>query len=203
MNVNYGSFCPTATSPTRVTFAASEGQKKVLQERSDRLENLLRAGDRKAMNMDLKQIHHFLFYGLCPDLPAAIAQYRGTHGSVLQNAKRAVRVPTAGAGIQPVDHCLPPHDVASAMMKLHHSLKLPSKNCDELLRLISSLTYEFFHIHPFLDGNGHVWRAYLIGLVRQYGFAMASKWQVGLRPYGVQRSITALSAKSSKIGTNF
>jgi len=186
----YGSFHPGPAPPTRMTFDQSGAG---FVHRCARIEQAFRTRPLAALARYLhgtRPLHARLFRGCAPGLPQAVGTWRGERGTALENAQREVRVPIGPGtpvGTRPVDSCLAPDKVGAAMARLGHDLDrlwaLPTGD-GKFLPQLAACTWAFFHIHPFLDGNGHVWRLMVIALVRRHGRAPPSGWHVHPRPYG-------------------
>lgn len=185
-----GSFEPLHASPTQVFMAATAAERDVALARSDALEAACRYDDLKDVAhflTDLRKLHEILFEGLCKDLPQAVGTFRGTPDTALAHAAREVRVRNADAQTRAKDACAPPEAVPQRMAVLHRDLQrlVQSNKRIAPIDAMAALTFEFFDIHPFLDGNGHVWRAGLIVLARHLGMMPVTAWRVGERPYDV------------------
>ncbi len=151
-----------------------------------------------ALICDSRPLHLALFDGLAPaDWPDAAGTWRGTPKSSVATAPRAVFLAQRLPGLRARDMCLPAGEVAGAMEELAQRLHLlwhhcqPAKNPwrDEAYKSLADVTARFFAIHPYMDGNGHVWRLCLPLLGRRLGLTMRESWTVDRRPYGPEFSL--------------
>lgn len=191
--MDFGSVTSDKASPTKLVFATTNAQKAILRARSATLEARFRTMPLSVLPAalkDLRRIHRNLYKQLCPKMPEAIGMYRGTPNTPLEYAQREVRVPGAAGKIRKIDPCAAPEDVLDGMTLLHRRIALlvsnPAKR--QGLATLASLTYDFLAIHPFLDGNGHTWRATLIGIARLNELNINADWTVHNRPHGVEFS---------------
>ena len=174
---------------TQVTFARTTRHNEILKDRSDALEGLFRAGGFSCPDgwmPSFRPLHTALFHGLCPQLPSAIGTFRGTPGSKIQRAEREVRIPNPSHGVRPKDPCVKPNAVIPQMTQLEKDIQssLPFLGTDkDAIQALADFTFRFFHIHPFLDGNGHVWRVMALFLARRFDIEFGASWSVHARPY--------------------
>lgn len=62
-------------------------------------------------------------------------------------------------------------------------------NRDAAYLALSDATAEFFAIHPYMDGNGYIWRLVLPVLANRLGLAARDEWTIDRRPYGPEFSL--------------
>jgi fido (protein-threonine AMPylation protein) len=60
---------------------------------------------------------------------------------------------------------------------------------DAAFQTLARLTARFFAIHPFMDGNGHIWRLTLPTLAARLGLTARPEWTAHRRPYGPEFSL--------------
>ncbi|PWK62584.1 Fic family protein [Roseicyclus mahoneyensis] len=154
--------------------------------------------DRIALLADSRALHADLFAGLAPpDWPDAPGTWRGTPGSSIVAAPRAVFLARRLPGLRHRDLCLPPEAVPAAMAALAadlHSLWRDRPGLTDPWRAASftamaGATARFFAIHPYMDGNGHIWRLTLPALARRLGLGAHPGWTLHRRPYGPEFSL--------------
>lgn len=147
---------------------------------------------------DSRPLHLALFGGFSPpEWPDAAGTWRGTPGTTLANAARAVFVARRLPGLRPRDLCLPAAQVPAAMddlaLRLQHLWEdRPGADDpwrDAAFAALAGVTARFFAVHPYMDGNGHVWRLCLPVLARRLGLAMREGWTIHRRPYGHEFSL--------------
>lgn len=155
-------------------------------------------GARLDLLCDTRALHGRLFAGLAPpgwsDVPGA---YRGTPCSTVVDAARAVFLARRLPGLRARDLCLPAAEVQPAMEDLSRQLRMVWQDRpghgdpyrDAAYDALAALTARFFEIHPYMDGNGFVWRMALPALGVRLGLAMRSAWTVDRRPYGPDFSL--------------
>jgi len=148
---------------------------------------------RLAALTDPRDLHRALFAPLAPpDLPQAAGSYRGTAGSALMGAERAVFLARRKPGLRARDPCLPASDVAAAMQALARRTEQlwdrPPQG-DAAFAALAEVTQRFFHIHPFLDGNGHVLRILLPLLADRLAIPRKPSWTLHARPYDHHMSL--------------
>ena len=153
---------------------------------------------RLAALRDSRALHARLFAGLAPPaIPDAAGTWRGTPGSSIETAARAVFLARRLPGVRHRDLCLPPEEVAGAMDDLDTAMcrlwqERPGYGepwGDAAFAALADLTARFFRIHPFMDGNGHLWRLVLPLLAERLGLATRPEWSVHRRPYGPEFSL--------------
>lgn len=157
------------------------------------LADLLAAPDtaRLAAVCDTRALHALLFSSVAPaDLPEAAGTYRGTTGSRLEHARRAVFVARRLPGLRQRDLCAPPDAVLPRMAALAdrvtaHWQAPPA----EPLAALAEFLGDFLRIHPYLDGNGHVCRLAAVVLGRHMGLRETPGWTIGRRPYDHHMSL--------------
>lgn len=151
-----------------------------------------------AVLCDSRPLHLSLFSGLAPSAwPDAAGTWQGTPGSSVATAPRAVFFAKRVPGLRGRDLCLPAPEVPVAMADLAERLRQlwagrPGADDpwrDAAFRALAAVTARFFAIHPYMDGNGHVWRLCLPILGRRLGLTMRPEWTFDRRPYGPEFSL--------------
>lgn len=177
-------------------FQSSPDAGAIIAQRCDAVEASLAAMDaaaRIAALADGRSLHADLFHGLAPAAyPDAAGLWRGTPGSSISGAPRAVFLARRLPGVRYRDLCLPADQVAAEMAKLANRMgqvwqECPGRNDpwrDAAFQALADLTAGFFAIHPFMDGNGRVWRLSLPLLAARLGLERRAEWTVHRRPYG-------------------
>lgn len=183
-------------APRPCNFHATAGAGAVTQQRAQHLFQVVTSlppDARIAALRDLRPIHHALFDGLAPpEWPDAAGTWRGTPGSSLATAPRAVFLARRLPGLRFRDLCLPAEAVPDAMATLAEALQklwddAPGRTDpwrDDAFVALAAVTARFFAIHPFMDGNGHVWRLALPVLAARLGLSTRPDWTIHRRPYG-------------------
>jgi len=147
---------------------------------------------------DTRPLHRTLFDGFAPLIwPDAAGTYRGTPGTSIAAAPRAVFLARKVPGLRRRDLCLPAADVPAAMAALSDRLRRlwddrPGRDTpfrDAAYLALSEATAQFFTIHPYMDGNGHIWRLVLPVLASRLGLSPRAEWTVDQRPYGPEFSL--------------
>lgn len=189
-----GSFAPGPYRPKRFTISLSPVARKRLAERSRNAEIQFRSahpGDLQPLACNPAAVHTMLYKDLSPTARQAIGTLRGTSGTDLEQARRAVLTRGAAPGLRKSDPCAEPAQVAQGMNALLEDMKgfWDSGNAGDAIAALADLSHRFFWIHPFLDGNGHVWRLILIALARSAGLEASPGWRVAVRPYGASFSL--------------
>ncbi|MCC5973490.1 MAG: Fic family protein [Rubellimicrobium sp.] len=147
---------------------------------------------------DSRPLHLALFTGLAPaDWPDAAGTWRGSPGSSVVDAPRAVFLARRLPGLRARDLCLPAAEVPAAMDDLAQHLcslwdQRPGADDpwrDAGFQALARMTARFFAIHPYMDGNGHIWRLSLPVLAERLGLAMRTEWTIDRRPYGPEFSL--------------
>jgi fido (protein-threonine AMPylation protein) len=189
------------SAPPVCNFRAAAGAGEVLPRRCAQAAAALAAQDeagRLAALCDTRALHRGLFEGLAPAAwPDAAGTWRGTPGTSVAAAPRAVFLARRMPGLRGRDPCLPAAAVAAAMDDLAQTLRRlwhdrPGADDpwrDAAFRALGDATARFFAIHPYMDGNGHVWRLALPVLAARLGLAMREGWRVDRRPYGPEFSL--------------
>ena len=132
---------------------------------------------------DPRTLHRQLYGGLFAD--QVVGAYRGSPAPLLQTARRIVVTRVMAPGLRRNDPCAPPSAVGPAMQQLCDDIaKFWHMPPTALLPHLCDMTHRMFWIHPFLDGNGHVWRLTMIALARRTDLSVTPQWQVANRPYG-------------------
>jgi len=157
--------------------------------------------DRRAALCDPRPLHLALFGPLLPDPQCAAAGlYRGTPGSPVETVARAVFIARRAPGLKARDLCTPPEGVAPAMAALAGWLG-PAWDAageaaggarpghDAAYDILARYTHAFLAIHPFVDGNGHLYRLLAPVLARRLGLAARPGWTVHPRPYDHVKSL--------------
>ena len=193
---------PSQSDLTRVcNFRASPFAREAIAIRSAGARHVLAAMDDPAqlgLICDTRPLHHTLFGGFAPAIwPDAAGTYRGTPNTSVASAPRAVFLARKVPGVRSRDLCLPAADVAEAMKKFSHLLRdlwesrpgydIPYRDAAYLA--LSEATAQFFNIHPYMDGNGHIWRLVLPLLGNRLGLSLRANWTIDRRPYGPEFSL--------------
>ncbi|MDN5786365.1 Fic family protein [Pseudorhodobacter sp.] len=189
-----GSAEPVPAKPTQITLAATAAERALLEQRCDTAETRFRSAvpeQLRHLALHPTATHCYLFHGLCPSMPEAVGGFRGTPGTRLQNARRVVLVKGTADGLRRADPCDAPDRVAAQMELLQQDMQIfwNTQRQPDCLPALADMTFRFFRIHPFLDGNGHVWRLILIALARRAGLRVSADWTVHARPYGPEFSL--------------
>ncbi len=193
---------PSQTDLIKVcNFRATPAARESVAARSAAAKNDLAAMDPQRLResvADTRPLHHALFDGLAPVIwPDAAGSYRGTPGTSIATAPRAVFLARRVPGLRGRDLCLPAGDVPGAMQDLSHRLgrlwdDRPGHDTpfrDAAYAALSDATARFFVIHPYMDGNGHIWRLVLPVLANRLGLVARADWTVDRRPYGPEFSL--------------
>lgn len=182
-------------------FQATPAAAAVLAQRSQDLAAglaAMTASEQAAHLCDTRPLHRALFDGLAPAAwPDAAGTWRGTPGTTLATAARAVFLARRLPGLRGRDPCLPAAAVPDAMQDLSSRLRglwqdRPGAGDpwrDAAYGALADVTARFFAIHPYMDGNGHVWRLSLPVLAGRLGLQMRPGWTVHRRPYGPDFSL--------------
>jgi hypothetical protein len=192
---------PTAGQRPACNFrATAEGGRLIARRVADAVRDSAALPDaaRLALICDSRPLHLALFGGLAPPgWPDAAGTWRGTPGTSVADAPRAVFLARRLPGLRGRDLCLPAADVAAAMEDLTARLRDLWDRCpgaddpwrDAAYRALADVTARFFAIHPFMDGNGHVWRLCLPMIAARLGLQMRADWTIDRRPYGPEFSL--------------
>lgn len=192
--IEAGSSEPKPLPQTAIRFAQLPEERQILDTRYIEAAQDFKQTDLKSLAQrvfDLPAVHRHLYDGLCLALPQAIGCYRGTPGTPIEQAQRVVRVSGHAVGLKRTDQCAEPEDVIAEMAQLEKDIRTywHAQKDDTALRQLSTLTYRFYWVHPFLDGNGHTWRLISIALARLGGFEVSDAWSDTQRPYGAEFSL--------------
>ena len=185
------------------TIQSQPGAPALLPGRCEAVLEALRAGDeaeRLALLLDPRPLHRALFGDLAPHgLPEAAGTWRGTPGTPLAEAPRAVFVARTAPGLRRRDLCVPADEVAPRMTALAQQTATTWNAAEATvdgatiseaaaLQRLAGFLGEFFAIHPFLDGNGQLGRLLALLLADRLGLR-AEGWTVHRRPYGPTMSL--------------
>lgn len=137
---------------------------------------------------DTRVLHRSLFAPLLPEATQyAAGVYRGTVGTRLETLERAVFISRKAPGLRNQHHCAKPQEVAELMQGL--SLRIeqlwngPCPSSDQAFADLADVTHRFLHAHPYMDGNGHIYRLILPVLARRLGLCARVEWTLHPRPY--------------------
>ncbi len=187
--------------PTVCNFRATPSARQALAARSLDARDALAAMDASAQFdaiRDTRQLHHALFGGFAPARwPDAAGTYRGTPDTSVAAAPRAVFLARKVPGLRSRDMCMPASEVPEAMAAFALRLRVlwdnrpghASAYRDAAYASLADTTAQFFSIHPFMDGNGHIWRLVLPVLADRLGLYARAEWTVDQRPYGPEFSL--------------
>ncbi len=144
-----------------------------------------------ALLQDTRPLHRALFAPLLPPARRGFAgQYRGTPGTPVERSARAVFVARRAPGLKPRDLCTPAAEVAAAMAALAQRIEAlwraaepapPSP--DAAFAQLAEVSHGFLAVHPYVDGNGHVFRLTLPVFAARLGLAARPDWTAHPRPY--------------------
>lgn len=188
-------------SPAVCNFRAPADSGELIANRCDAAQlwlDSLSDDARIAALADTRPLHAALFAGLAPDRwPDAAGVWRGTPGTSLVAAPRAVFLARRLPGLRFRDLCLPAAEVPGAMAALGVDLRQlwierPGRDDpwrDAAFAVLAEVTARFFRIHPYMDGNGHVWRLTLPLLGARLGLRTRNSWTIHRRPYGPEFSL--------------
>jgi hypothetical protein len=141
----------------------------------------------RARLIDTRPVHRALFADLVPEgLPEAAGTYRGTPGTALATAERAVFLAVRRPGLRQRDPCPPAATVPAAMAALGERIgaiwdAAPQGNA--AFDALAEVTAGFLRLHPYLDGNGHVYRLLAACLAPRLGLTPRADWTLHPRPY--------------------
>jgi fido (protein-threonine AMPylation protein) len=137
---------------------------------------------------DTRDLHRRLFAPLLPqELLHAAGTYRGTPGTALETLERAVFISRKAPGLRNQDHCSRASEVAGAMdalgIRIAELWTGPAANRDAAYTALAEVTHGFLATHPYMDGNGHIYRLILPVLARRLGLTARREWTLHPRPY--------------------
>jgi hypothetical protein len=138
---------------------------------------------RRARLIDTRPLHRHLFGDLAPDIAGL---YRGTPGTPVKNAARAVFLARRHPGLRTRDLCAAPQAVGPAMATvgtLIGTLWDTPVSGDAAFDALAGVTHGFLSIHPYLDGNGHIYRLVATVLAPRLGLTPRSDFTLHPRPY--------------------
>ncbi len=175
-----------AESPLAVEVAAAA--ERILSEISAAPD-----AEKLAFLCDTRAAHRVIFTIVAPaDLPEAAGSYRGTPGSALEGARRAVFSARRVPGLKLRDMCTPPDEVLPEMTALAARIAqiwsdppAGEARFDALAEIVA----RFLRCHPYLDGNGHICRMMADVLARRLGLSVATDWRPAPRPYDHHMSL--------------
>jgi hypothetical protein len=185
----------TSDTVLRWNLQSSALARQVLGPRCANALSVLQAGTEAgqlAFLRDTRALHLHLFADLAPPgLPQAAGTYRGTQGP-LARAERAVFLARRAPGLRFRDLCCRAADVGPSMKALALRIEAvwqarPSE--DVAFADLAAISHEFFRIHPFLDGNGHIYRIMMALLGPQLGLLPRTGWTLHQRPYDHHMSL--------------
>lgn len=137
----------------------------------------------RALLVDTRPLHRHLFGDVAPDVAGL---YRGTPGTPVSDAARAVFLARRHPGLRPRDPCAPPQAVGPAMNVLGTRIGAlwdsPSRG-DAAFDALAGVTHGFLATHPYLDGNGHVYRLMASLLAPRLGLTPRPDFTLHPRPY--------------------
>lgn len=137
----------------------------------------------RALVIDTRPLHCALF---CAEASAVAGVYRGTPGTPLAQAARAVFLARRHPGLRMRDLCTAPEDVAAAMALLGARLGTiwdSAPHGDAAFDALAEVTHGFLSVHPYLDGNGHVFRLIATLLGSRIGLLPRPEFTLHPRPY--------------------
>lgn len=132
--------------------------------------------------MDTRPLHRQLFGNRAPEVAGL---YRGTPA----RRSRTPRAPLSWRAATPVcarDPCPEPWVVGPAMAALGDRIGAlwdsPARG-DAAFDALAGVTHGFLAIHPYLDGNGHIYRLMAITLAPRFGLTPRADFTLHPRPY--------------------
>ena len=145
-------------------------------------------GAQLAALCDTRALHRRLFAPLLPEAAQyAAGVYRGTMGTRLERLERAVFISRKAPGLRNQHHCAKPQEVADVMgalaLRLDQIWNGPRPSSDQAFADLAEVSYLFLHAHPYMDGNGHIFRLILPVLARRLGLHARAEWTLHPRPY--------------------
>ena len=137
---------------------------------------------------DTRGLHRRLFGPLLPEaLQHAAGTYRGTSGTPLEHLERAVFITRQAPGLRSQHQCTASGEVGAAMQALADRIARlwhgPAPDRDQAYSDLAEVTHGFLAVHPYMDGNGHVYRLILPVLGQRLGLQARSDWTLHPRPY--------------------
>jgi hypothetical protein len=140
------------------------------------------AGQR-ALLADTRPLHRHLFGA---QAPAIAGHYRGTPGTAVADAARAVFLARRQPGLRSSDLCTAPQAVGPAMAALGGRLGTlwdTAPRGDDAFDALAAMTHGFLTVHPYTDGNGHIYRLMAAMLGPRLGLARRADFTLHPRPY--------------------
>lgn len=138
---------------------------------------------RRARLVDTRPLHRHLFGDLAPGVAGV---YRGTPATAVETSARAVFLARRHPGLRARDPCPGPQSVGPAMAVLGDRIGAlwdsPPRG-DAAFDALAAVTHGFLSIHPYLDGNGHVFRLMATTLGPRLGLAPRADFTLHPRPY--------------------
>jgi hypothetical protein len=141
------------------------------------------AARRRALLIDTRPLHLALFGDQAPE---AAGHYRGTPGTPLARSARAVFLARRRPGLRMQDPCAAPEDVGPAMQALGARIGAiwdAAPQGDGAFDALAEVTRGFLSVHPYLDGNGHVYRLMATVLAPRLGLCARPDFTIHPRPY--------------------
>ncbi len=143
----------------------------------------LPAAGQCALLVDTRPLHRSLFGDMAPDIAGL---YRGTPGTPVANAARAVFLARRHPGLRARDLCAGPLAVGPAMDALGTriaGLWATPPTGDAAFDALAGVTRDFLTTHPYVDGNGHVYRLLATILAPRLGLSARPDFTLHPRPY--------------------
>lgn len=140
------------------------------------------AGQR-ALLLDTRPLHRRLFAERAPGVAGV---YRGTPGTPVADAARAVFLARRHPGLRAKDLCAPPQAVGPAMAALGQRIGAiwdTAPRGDDAFDALAAMTHGFLTVHPYTDGNGHIYRLMATVLGARLGLARRADFTLHPRPY--------------------
>jgi hypothetical protein len=145
---------------------------------------------RRARLIDTRPLHRRLFGDLAPEVAGL---YRGTPATAVDTAGRAVFLARRHPGLRTRDPCLEPQAVGPAMAALGDRIgalwDTPTHG-NAAFDALAGVTHAFLSIHPYLDGNGHIYRLMATTLAPRLGLTPRADFTLHPRPYDHLMSLT-------------
>ena len=140
---------------------------------------------RQAILADPRDLHRELFASFTPaGFPECAGTYRGTPDTSLADIRMS-----APSQIDPdvVYEFCPPREVPWLMTELRLNTRSllyePEQEDYDKLTTLAYTFCRFGRIHPFLDGNGHVQRAFFAVMATEFGFPLSPRFVIHPRPF--------------------